>query len=228
MSGSNAIAAAKRRRGGTEINKPYQPQNRNQSQNNAQSLPPSQIHPLQLVMINHERLNKLYNDFNELPQAMDHLGENFNSLSSNCDFLHEKLEGIESKLSTLNVSNPDTTGKNVNVELNSRIDLVEVRVNDLFKQFATLQSYMLELTLAVNNCKNTIYNMNSRLEEQNQTIHNMVESTLNENINKGGNNDVNQSQPNSNFDNVVIDTVDVNNNDTILYKEDLQSINYIV
>ena len=131
MSGSNAIAAAKRRRGGTEISKPNQPQN--QSQNNSQS-PPSQIHPLQLVMINHERLNKISNDFNQFPQVLDSLGDNFNSLSSNCDFLHEKIEGLETKLNSLNLNNSDTSNKGVNVELNSRLDALDYRVNDLFNQ----------------------------------------------------------------------------------------------
>jgi chromosome segregation ATPase len=167
MSGSNAIAAAKRRRGGTEIGKSIQPQN-NQNQNNSQS-PPSQIHPLQLVMINHERLNKISNEFTQFPQALDSLGENFNALSSNCDFLHEKIEGLESKLNTLNLNHSESSTKGVNAELNNqlttRLEPLEVRVNDLFKQFATLQSYMLELTLAVNNCKNTIGDVNSQLQE---------------------------------------------------------------
>lgn len=228
MSGSNAIAAAKRRRGGTEIGKPIQPQNRNQPQTNS-NVPPSQIHPLQLVMINHERLNKISNEFTQFPQALDSLGENFNALSSNCDFLHEKIEGLESKLNTLNLSNQDASSKSVNVELNnqlaSRLEPLEVRVNDLFKQFATLQSYMLELTLAVNNCKNSIGDMNSQLQEQKQTIHNVLESSsLHANVNQEVN-VVSQPQPHSNFDSV---TNVVEDHDTLSYNEESQSINYII
>lgn len=187
MSGSNAIAAAKRRRGGTEINKPIQSQNRNisQSQNQTNSnVPPSQIHPLQLVMINHERLNKLSNDFSHLPQALDNLGENFNALSSNCDFLHEKLEGLETKLNNLNLNDSEGSTKSVNLELNNRLESIETRVNELFKQFSTLQSYMLELTLGLTNCKNNIGIMNSQIEEQEQKMVNMINTALctNENI----------------------------------------------
>lgn len=222
MSGSNAIAAAKRRRGGTEVNKPINAQNKNisQSQNNS-NLQPSQIHPLQLVMINHERLNKLYNDFNQLPQSIDSLGENFNALSSNCDFLHEKLEELEGKLSTLKLSDQDTSSKNVNVEfnnqLNSRIDSVEVRVNELFKQFSAFQGYMLELTLSLNNLKENIRQTHSMVHAQN--------STLNQNP-------LPPTTPILPVSNEVMVEQDINDSgedqSNLLLKQDLQNVNYII
>lgn len=222
MSGSNAIAAAKRRRGGTEVNKPVVNQNRNQPQTqNNSNAPPSQIHPLQLVMINHERLNKLYNDFNQFPQALDGLGENFNALSSNCDFLHEKLEELEGKLSTFNLSNQDTSNKNVNIEFNNqlttRIDSVEVRVNDLFKQVSSLQGYMLELTLSLNNLKeNMRQTQTSVLSSQTSTSNLSVQSPVQSSTNIGP---VALEQTKIDFVKEESDT---------LTKEDLQNINYII
>lgn len=220
MSGSNAIAAAKRRRGGTEVNKPIQSQNRNISQPQTNSNVPSQIHPLQLVMINHERLNKLYNEFNQFPQTLDGLGENFNALSSNCDFLHEKLEELEGKLSNLNLSNQGTSNKSVNDEfnnqLNARIDSVEDRVNDLFKQVSSLQGYMLELTLSLNNLKeNTRQTQASVLSSQNPTTNLSTQLS---------------SQPvilgPVALEQTKIDLVKEESN--ILTKEELQNINYIM
>lgn len=230
MSGSNAIAAAKRRRGGTEISKPTQFQNKNQPQSNS-SAPPSQIHPLQLVMINHERLNKLSNEFSQFPQALDGLGENFNALSSNCDFLHEKLESLESKLNTLNLNSSEgseSSNKSLNVELNNRVELIETRVNDLFKQFATLQSYMLELTLSVNNCKNNIVNMNGQFQEQYKTISDMISLNVTTTAIANTITDINQecdieshatSNSNTNLEHV---------NDNLMSREELQNVNYII
>jgi methyl-accepting chemotaxis protein len=203
MSGSNAIAAAKRRRGGTEVAKPGQLQN--QSQTNSQG-PPSQIHPLQLVMINHERLNKISNDFSQFPQALDSLGENFNSLSSNCDFLHEKLQGLDEKLTSLNLNNSDVSSKSVNIELGNRLDSVETRVNDLFKQFATIQSYMLELTLSVNNLKENIRQMSTQTQVSYVTPTVQTQTSVTNEVNED----------------------DQSVSDVLLTKEDLQSINYVV
>lgn len=155
MSGSNAIAAAKRRRGVNEITKnPQQSQSQNQSQ------PPSQIHPLQLVMINHERLNKMSSEISQFPQALDSLGENFNALSSNCDFLHDKLETLEKNVSGLFSNGLTKSTDSSSADLSNKLDLLENRVNDLFKQFSTLQNFMLEISLTVNGVKEKINDLN--------------------------------------------------------------------
>lgn len=158
MSGSNAIAAAKRRRGGVEINKSVSGVSQNQNQKNI-SGNPSQIHPLQLVMINHERLNKISNEF---PQALDSLGDNFNALSSNCDFLLERIDDLDKKLNSdlSNVNKSDILN-----QLSNRLDGVENNVIELTKKVAIAQNYMLELSLSVNDCKKSIDVMTSKMND---------------------------------------------------------------
>jgi hypothetical protein len=214
MSGSNAIAAAKRRRGGVnEINKNTQSQ---PSQNQSQ---PSQIHPLQLVMINHERLNKMSSDFSQFPQALDSLGENFNALSSNCDFLHNKLETLEKSVSgllngtiagnnTLNSKSTDSSS----LDLSNKLNLLEVRVNDLFKQFSTLQNFMLEISLTVNGVKERL-NKNDSLHSYQLPSHVSPLSVNSVSVNVNEFNEVNKEQNNNDID-----------SSNLLSQEDLQNI----
>lgn len=202
MSGSNAIAAAKRRRGVNEINKGPQ---QSQSSQNQSSQPPSQIHPLQLVMINHERLNKMSSEFSQLPQALDSLGENFNALSSNCDFLHEKLETLEKNVSGL-LTNGVNTNKSIDSnsgELSNKLNLLEGRVNELFKQFSTLQNFMLELSLTVNGVKEKLNDLNKHDISHTYQLPSHVSTELN------GTND---------------EPINSNENSNVLSQDDLQNI----
>jgi len=149
MSGSNAIAAAKRRRGGAVDNRgPPPPGSQGLNRNNSAPQGPSPpIHPLQLVAMNHERLNKLST---ELPKAIDTLGENFNALSSNCDYLHEKFTLLEQKVdsmpSLLGRSNVASTSTVSNSADNERLNRIEHDIVELHKVVSRMQSFTMELS----------------------------------------------------------------------------------
>lgn len=143
MSGSNALAAAKRRRGGSqELNKVLPPGSRGLqkgTQSNQQQ-PQAPINPLQLVMINHQRLNSIQS---ELPKAIDSLGESLNALSSNCDFLHENFKLLQSELNTLKISK---NGNNFNPELETKLNKLEVDLSESHKIVLKNQSFSMDLS----------------------------------------------------------------------------------
>jgi chromosome segregation ATPase len=188
MSGSNALAAAKRRRGGTDPRGPSPPGTRNGSNFPESSVPPSQINPLQLVAINHQRLNKLSDEFPKTLQALDTLGENFNALSSNCDFLHEQFTVLERQVGLL-MSNQ--TNSNTNTVVNSsnssnldtsKFSILEKDVDEVHKVIARMQSFAMELSSGVSKTKehfeNYINTMNGKYDELSQKF-NVIESGLN-------------------------------------------------
>ena len=144
MSGSNALAAAKRRRGGSQdLSKgPPPPGSRGLQKGTQQSqqTPPPQMNPLQLVMINHHRLNSLQS---ELPKAIDSLGESLNSLSSNCDYLHENFKTLQDDVGLLKSSK----GVNaVNSELENKLNKLEVDISESHKVVLKTQSFSMDLS----------------------------------------------------------------------------------
>lgn len=142
MSGSNALAAAKRRRGGSqELNKIPPPGSRG-LQKGAQQSQQSQtsVNPLQLVMINHQRLNSIQS---ELPKAIDNLGESLNALSSNCDFLHENFKSLQSELNTLKTSK---AGNTFNPDLENKLNKLEVDLSESHKIVLKNQSFSMDLS----------------------------------------------------------------------------------
>lgn len=143
MSGSNALAAAKRRRGGSDNKGPAPPGSRNtqNSPNGPPSSPPGPINPLQLIAINHQRLNKLSD---ELPKTIDALGESFNALSSNCDYLHEQFNVLENDVSILKLNNSNTqntVSRGVDADKFNKLESDNVELN---KVVARMQSFSMD------------------------------------------------------------------------------------
>lgn len=162
MSGSNALAAAKRRRGGVQDMKAPSPpgsrvQKPGQQQNQSQT-PPSQVNPLQLVMLNHHRLNNIQN---EIPKAIDSLGENFNSLSSNCDFLHEQITTLKNDVETLKSNDSNNQNKSLQPDTSiEKFNKLDNDISEIHKNISTGQSYSMYLTTQMDNIKdNTNNNM---------------------------------------------------------------------
>lgn len=164
MSGSNALAAAKRRRGGSqELNKGPPPPGSRGLQRGAQppnqGVPP-QVNPLQLVMINHHRLNSLQN---ELPKAIDSLGESLNSLSSNCDYLHENLKTIQEEMNGLKSS------KGVSSDVETKLNKIELDLSESHKVVLKTQSFSMDLSTQVLKLKedynNLLLSVNKRMDD---------------------------------------------------------------
>lgn len=152
MSGSNALAAAKRRRGGSDPKGPVPPGSQRNIQNNTQipSVPPGAVNPFQLVAFNHQRLNKLSED---LPKSIDALGENFNALSSNCDYLHEQFTLLENKVKMALMN--QTSGNSVSsggVDT-SKFEQLTRDVDEVHKVITRMQSFAMELSNSVSKTK---------------------------------------------------------------------------
>lgn len=187
MSGSNALAAAKRRRGGTDPRGPSPPGSRN-GPTSQPPVPQGQINPLQLVAINHQRLNKLSEEFPKTLEALDALGENFNALSSNCDFLHEQFTALERQVGML-MSNQTNLNTNTVVSSSStpsldvsKFNVLEKDVDEVHKVIARMQSFAMELSSGVSKTKENfetyITSMNGKYDELSQRF-NVIESGLN-------------------------------------------------
>lgn len=157
MSGSNAIAAAKRRRGGTEPKGPAPPGSQRNVQPNSQTspgVPPGAMNPLQLVAINHQRLNKLSE---ELPKSIDALGESFNALSSNCDYLHDQFSELEKRVGMImtnqtNNSNTSVTQSDSGVDV-ARVEQLGKDVDEVHRVITRMQSFAMDLSNSISKTK---------------------------------------------------------------------------
>jgi hypothetical protein len=112
MSGSNALAAAKRRRGGSlpdnrPIQRSVQPQSSVSSQvvpaQSVSSVPappgwalPANVSPLQIITVHHTEIGRMMVEF---PETFEELGNSFNSLSANYDNLHGRVVELETNAS---------------------------------------------------------------------------------------------------------------------------------
>ena len=205
MSGSNAIAAAKRRRGGAADNRgPPPPGSQGLNRNNSDPPAPAPpIHPLQLVAMNHERLNKLSA---ELPKAIDTLGENFNALSSNCDYLHEKFTLLEQKVDSMpslsGMSNVASTVSN-SVD-NERLNRIESDIVELHKVVSRMQSFTMELSTNVSKSRDQLDTFTRGINERVDKCFQELESFA---LNNYLNEEVNDN------DNQAADEVNENDND---------------
>lgn len=162
MSGSNALAAAKRRRGGSDPKGPAPPGSQRNSQNNSPSSPgmspPGTINPLQLVAINHQRLNKLSED---LPKSIDALGESFNALSSNCDFLHDQFTVLEQKVNAVmaNQSNQNVSSAPVSSGMDaSKFNQLKEDVDEVHRVITRMQSFAMDLSNSLSKTKEQLDN----------------------------------------------------------------------
>jgi prefoldin subunit 5 len=166
MSGSNALAAAKRRRGGSVDNRGPPPPGSSPHGQPTQA-PPQPINPMQLVMLNHQRLNNLQND---LPKAIENLGENFNALSSNCDFLHEQFTSLQEEFQTFKTSNKGFNNTStLNTFDNEKLNKLNDDMVDAHKVVAKMQSFAMETNINLSKLRDE-YNLysssvNKRLDE---------------------------------------------------------------
>lgn len=165
MSGSNALAAAKRRRGGSlpdnrPIQRPGQVQVNSVVSRSGQqaqqttgtssaptqplsipappgwALPPN-VNPLQIITVHHTELGRMMVEF---PETFEELGNSFNSLSANYDNLNERVIELETNSSVVAFNDLDA-------KLKSETDRS-------FDAMATLKIATLEMQ------KNTIDNGN--------------------------------------------------------------------
>jgi len=174
MSGSNALAAAKRRRGGSDNKGPAPPGSRN-IQNGSQP-PPGPINPIQLIAINHQRLNKLSD---ELPKTIDALGESFNSLSSNCDYLHEQFNVLENEVSKLKLSNQssnqNTTSRGVDTDKFNKLETDNVELN---KVVSRMQSFSMDTNTQLAKLKEDysgfVMSVNNRFDDLEKLYSNII------------------------------------------------------
>jgi hypothetical protein len=209
MSGSNAIAAAKRRRGGAVDNRgPPPPGSQGLNINNSvPQAPAPPIHPLQLVAMNHERLNKLSADF---PKAIDTLGENFNALSSNCDYLHEKFTLLEQKVDSLpSLSDRSNVGSTVsnNVD-NERLNRFESDLVELHKVVSRMQSFTMELSTNVSKSRDQLDTFTRGINERVDKCFQELESfTLNNYINEAADEEVNENDIEVNENDIEVNEI---------------------
>lgn len=171
MSGSNAIAAAKRRRGGSDPKGPSPPGSQRNVQNNSQQpqpVTPSSLNPLQLVAFNHQRLNKLAD---ELPKSVDALGESFNALSSNCDFLHDQFNVLEKQVGLLvtNQSSHTSSVQSVPSVDVSRFEQLGKDVDEVHRVITRMQSFAMDLSNSI-----------SKTKEQFDTYTNNINQNMNQ------------------------------------------------
>lgn len=171
MSGSNALAAAKRRRGGSDPRGPVPPGGQNDNQNGLR--PVQAINPMQLIAINHQRLNKISE---EIPKSVDALGESFNALSSNCDFLHDQFSVLEKQVSMLasNQSNQSNASFNSGVD-SGKLNQLENDLVEVHKVIARMQSFSMDLSSELSKTKEQFDMHNSNV--------NLTLSQLNDKIN---------------------------------------------
>lgn len=184
MSGSNALAAAKRRRGGSDPKGPAPPGSRNVQNNSQQpqSAPPVGLNPLQLVALNHQRLNKLAD---ELPKSIDSLGESFNALSSNCDYLHDQFNELEKKVGLL-MSNQSSHVASVQSSSGSidtsRFEQLGRDVDEVHRVITRMQSFSMDLSNSISKTKeqfdNYTSNVNVNMNQLNVRV-DMVEQKIN-------------------------------------------------
>lgn len=179
MSGSNALAAAKRRRGGSEPKPPAPPGSQRNPQNNSPTppgIPPGALNPLQLVAINHQRLNKLSED---LPKSIDALGESFNALSSNCDFLHDQFTVLEQKVNSImsNQSTSNVSSGSVTSGMDmSKFNQLKDDVDEVHRVITRMQSFAMELSNGLSKSKEQLDNYTNNVNANVNQLTSRVDS----------------------------------------------------
>lgn len=178
MSGSNALAAAKRRRGGSDNKGPAPPGSKS-SANSPPFPPPGPINPLQLIAINHQRLNKLSD---ELPKTIDALGESFNALSSNCDYLHEQFNVLENEVSNLKLLNQSNiqsthsiTSKSVDADKFNKLETDSVELN---KVVSRMQAFSMDTNIQLTKLKDDYYGFVSSVNKRFDDLERLYSTVL--------------------------------------------------
>ena len=136
--------------------------------------PPQGINPLELLKVHHIFINRLAG---HLPPALETLGENFNTMSANCDNLNDRLEVLEKNggVSNGGVSNGGVSnggGTSLDNESQKKIELLNNTVTSLSKSleelknsFLKLQAYAMEKELENNKFKNEMSSKHSHFSK---------------------------------------------------------------
>ena len=136
--------------------------------------PPQGINPLELLKVHHIFINRLAG---HLPPALETLGENFNTMSVNCDNLNDRLEVLEKNggVSNGGVSNGGVSnggGTSLDNESQKKIELLNNTVTSLSKSleelknsFLKLQAYAMEKELENNKFKNEMSSKHSHFSK---------------------------------------------------------------
>jgi len=150
--------------------------------------PPQGVKPLELLTVHHIYINRMATHF---PNALDTLGENFNTMSANCDNLNDRLEIIERRANLFNanatsVPTTDVTQLNEDAmkkmqEQNVLISSLNKTVDELKSTLFHLQSHAIENDNAFKKLKDNVFDQNNKLileiEELKDTIQQLQQST---------------------------------------------------
>ena len=131
--------------------------------------PPPGINPLELLKVHHIFINRLAG---HLPPALETLGENFNTMSANCDNLNDRLETLEKNGGVSNGGVSNGGGTSLDNESQKKIELLNNTVTSLSKSleelknsFLKLQAYAMEKELENNKFKNEMSSKHSHFSK---------------------------------------------------------------
>ena len=131
--------------------------------------PPQGINPLELLKVHHIFINRLAG---HLPPALETLGENFNTMSVNCDNLNDRLEVLEKNGGVSNGGVSSGGGTSLDNESQKKIELLNNTVTSLSKSleelknsFLKLQAYAMEKELENNKFKNEMSSKHSHFSK---------------------------------------------------------------
>ena len=131
--------------------------------------PPQGINPLELLKVHHIFINRLAG---HLPPALETLGENFNTMSANCDNLNDRLEVLEKNGGVSNGGVSSGGGTSLDNESQKKIELLNNTVTSLSKSleelknsFLKLQAYAMEKELENNKFKNEMSSKHSHFSK---------------------------------------------------------------
>jgi hypothetical protein len=137
--------------------------------------PPPGVNPIELLKVHHIFINKLAS---HLPPALETLGENFNTMSANCDNLNDRLEileknGGESIKLTSNKLTSNNVSYNQDVEDQKKIELLNITItslsktfDDLNNNFSKLQTYVMVNELEHNKFKTEMSSKNYEFSKE--------------------------------------------------------------
>ena len=137
--------------------------------------PPPGVNPIELLKVHHIFINKLAS---HLPPALETLGENFNTMSINCDNLNDRLEileknGGESIKLTSNKLTSNNVSYNQDVEDQKKIELLNITItslsktfDDLNNNFSKLQTYVMVNELEHNKFKTEMSSKNYEFSKE--------------------------------------------------------------
>ena len=126
--------------------------------------PPPGINPLELLKVHHIFINRLAG---HLPPALETLGENFNTMSANCDNLNDRLETLEKNggVSNGGVTSLDNESQKKIELLNNTVTSLSKSLEELKNSFLKLQAYAMEKELENNKFKNEMSSKHSHFSK---------------------------------------------------------------